>query len=607
MSCCKLNIGLGLVASGKRNIRPGTEYEQYFDTSKLNRKDKVVLYGTNFDTLDKMKDIVRKTLEDTKKISPVLKDGTIEVTCKNIWNFLYKHVQYVKDNPNFEELRRPLRTWADRKGDCDCYSIFISSVLTNMGISHALRMAAYKNDFQHVYVIVPKKEKANLDVRSNYYVIDPVTDRYDYEVSYSKKFDKHMKMPIRYLDGIDDFAHKPAHSLFAESQIHIPFGQEFNNVGVNGLGQLIDDELSIARDFLKRTKLHLENTLKTIKQNPKSVALVIDDPNQFIKEIELVLAAWDNPIERDKTLNYLAEKETGVNGLNGLFSNMWKGVKTGVSKVSSAVSNAAKWTGNKMSTGAKAVASAAKEAGKAIVRYNPLSLAIRGGLQIAFSKNLFYISEKLGYGYYTDTQAKSIGIDLNVLKQYRERLERVKKIWKGLQGKPGVLRSAIMEGHNHGANKRKRPNINRFTIYKNPLNGVLGEPVTMATTGAASGVIATIVAFLKNLDMKDLFNKGKEVAKTAIRSKVDQTIQNKMSRTTTPDYQVKIKPASMQVENNAVVPKSGTDATPLILLGGLGLTAIALMSGGNDNKRIKKTKNKSLSGTSRRAIEMVIC
>lgn len=173
-----------MVASGKRNIKSGAEYEKYF-TSKPNGKEvELIADGDVYETLDLMKNIVNQTLDQTKAISQVLKGKSVKETCENIWNFLYNHVQYTKDNPSREQLRTPIRTWKDRlKGvDCDCYSIFISSVLSNLGIAHNFRMAAYKEDFQHVYVV------------ASGYVIDPVVDKFNYEVPYSKKHDHKMKI-----------------------------------------------------------------------------------------------------------------------------------------------------------------------------------------------------------------------------------------------------------------------------------------------------------------------------------------------------------------------------------------------------------------------------
>lgn len=182
-----------MVASGKRSIKDGLKYAKYFTDKPEGNEVVLMPEGDVYDTLKLMKQIVDKTIIQTKAISKVLKGSTTEETAKNIWEFLYHNVQYKKDHASREQLRTPARAWKDRKAgvDCDCYSIFISSILTNLGIAHSFRMAAYKDDFQHVYVVVPKS--GSLASRNNYWVIDPVVDRFNYEVPFSKKHDQ--KMP----------------------------------------------------------------------------------------------------------------------------------------------------------------------------------------------------------------------------------------------------------------------------------------------------------------------------------------------------------------------------------------------------------------------------
>jgi hypothetical protein len=284
MNLFPLTGRLGLTASGPRTIKSGKQYEKYFDTSKLMHTDKVVLEGTTYDTLDKMASIVHETLDDTKAISEVLQGASVQQTARNIWQFLYDHIDYVQDDTNFEELRRPLRTWHDRKGDCDCYSIFISSVLTNLGIDHAFRMAGYKDDFQHVYVIIPTGAGSD-----DYIVVDPVLNAFNQEEPYSKKYDKHMKMPIKYLNGVDDdilFAQPQA----STPQVHYPYGYEFVSLGKNGLGMTQDPAL-LASDFLARVRSHLINTYNELERSGA-------DP-LFQQEIDQVLQVWENPVQRD--------------------------------------------------------------------------------------------------------------------------------------------------------------------------------------------------------------------------------------------------------------------------------------------------------------------
>jgi hypothetical protein len=194
-------MNLGLVANSKRTIRSGAEYNGLF-TEKAQGKEITLLEDGNvYDTLVQMQKIVDATLGQTKAIAKKLEGGSLEATCRNIWNFLYYHVQYKKDHPLREQLRTPVRTWKDRTSgvDCDCYSIFISSVLTNLNIGHSFRMAGYKGDFQHVYVIVPNG--------NSHITIDPVVNQFNHEATFSKKHDR--KMKVTALNGLGECNTKP--------------------------------------------------------------------------------------------------------------------------------------------------------------------------------------------------------------------------------------------------------------------------------------------------------------------------------------------------------------------------------------------------------------
>lgn len=186
--------GLGLVANSKRKIKNGLAFNKFFNLKEV-KGDEVTLIanGSVYDTLTEMKKMATRYKGQTKFISEKLKADSIEQSLNNLWDFLYTHVQYKKDHPLREQLRTPIRTWKDRQTgvDCDCYSIFISTVLKNWNIPHAFRMAAYSADFQHVYVVVPTD--GSLKFRNDYVVIDPVADRFNYEAPFTKKYDTSWK------------------------------------------------------------------------------------------------------------------------------------------------------------------------------------------------------------------------------------------------------------------------------------------------------------------------------------------------------------------------------------------------------------------------------
>ncbi|PTB98010.1 hypothetical protein C9994_00185 [Marivirga lumbricoides] len=171
----------------KRYIKLGNEFNRLIPRSII--RDEVIRPAGKaklHHTINLIREIVPETKADTRLLAQHLKGQTIRETCRNIWNFVYNHIQYARDKAGIEQVRRPSRTWADRrKGvDCDCYSVFISSILTNLNIPHQLRITKYggKPNFQHIYPIVTLGNGA-------YITLDCVTDYFDFEVPYSDVMD----------------------------------------------------------------------------------------------------------------------------------------------------------------------------------------------------------------------------------------------------------------------------------------------------------------------------------------------------------------------------------------------------------------------------------
>ena len=145
------------VTSGYRSIKDGSRFNAYFPPP--DERDRVIINdGEVTDTVELMEKVVWKYLDDTKRIAPLLQRSSTIETCQAIWEFVYQFIQYKLDKRGLEQLRRPARSWAERSTgvDCDCMSIFVSSILTNLQIPHSFRITKYSADsWQHVYVIVP--------------------------------------------------------------------------------------------------------------------------------------------------------------------------------------------------------------------------------------------------------------------------------------------------------------------------------------------------------------------------------------------------------------------------------------------------------------------
>lgn len=141
--------------------------------------------------------VVSETLFHTTGISRLLKGNSIKETCQRIWDFVYTHINYRKDEDGKEQVRSPARAWHDRyQGvDCDCYTVFISSILSNLRVPHFLRIVKYSgNNYSHIYPVVSLFGK---DI-----ILDCVVDRFNYEEPFTQK--KDFTMDLNYLNGVPE-------------------------------------------------------------------------------------------------------------------------------------------------------------------------------------------------------------------------------------------------------------------------------------------------------------------------------------------------------------------------------------------------------------------
>lgn len=179
-------------------VKPGFEYDHYFPKAKLITITKKK-GATVADTILLIPVVVNETLFHTKRFAQEeMQDDTLEKTCKNIWQFVFDHIAYKKDEEGKEQVRSPARAWHDRGNiqgvDCDCYTVFISSILSNLNIKHKLRITKYSEDhFQHIYPIVPIGDGRHI-------TIDCVVKSFDYEEPYTEK--KDTNMDLEYLNGV---------------------------------------------------------------------------------------------------------------------------------------------------------------------------------------------------------------------------------------------------------------------------------------------------------------------------------------------------------------------------------------------------------------------
>jgi hypothetical protein len=551
---------LGIV-SGPRNTQNGKKFNHL-----IKRADGQEIYlknGNVIETVENCIDLIASHHREVEDLARTLKGSSLKETCRNIFNFSYTYLQYHKDDDGTEQLRTPARSWLDgqikfkQKGnlsagiDCDDYSIFVGSLLKNFGIPFKLRITKYdgKKNFQHIYVVVPAvgdsedepSSRAASDLINNNspdeIIIDPVLSKFDYQKPYSfEKSDFNMSpmqmvagirgidgltgdtslgLPIYVLSGLDLAGGRQVQEDYAEL-MSIVSGIDFEDA-INGLGDAEDATLRYlirTRDFLLKNK------------DNKDKMAHIQNPEQFISMLDQAIKFWNTP-QRDAVLDKLAdiEEKLAENGLIKYDSEAIQGLSEldeldemdGLGRKKRRKGRffkAIKKVGQK-------VGKVAKKVVKAIVRFNPLTIAIRGGLLAALRLNMFGIAKKLQYAYLPDGLAAKYKLDPAQHAKLKKTHGKIKKLFKGLQGKEANLRKAILKGA-----KQKSPDFSLKGIegligeLKSLESmgelaelGNLGVVATAASVSAASGVLAKIGSWLKPI--KNLFSRNKNKNSTS--------------------------------------------------------------------------------------------
>ena len=425
-------------AQKKRNIKNGEEYSHLFpkaeNTFSTIRSNANVTHTVAF-----IPKVVNETLDHTKKIAQLLKANSTYETCSNIWHFVYQHIAYKKDQEGYEQIRSPARTWHDRKKgvDCDCYSVFISSILTNCKIPHILRITKYHRDyFQHIYpvVVASPQKRGEKEI-----VMDCVTDQFNYEVPYSVK--KDYPMDLQYLNGIDGEDLEELGKLFGRKKAGMP--------------------VATKNQRAQKKKASLLARLKPKKGTKKPSSI----PGQA----------------KPKKKGFLKKVLNKVN------------------------------------------------------RVNPATILLRNGILAAMKLNVKNIAKRLRWSYLSPEQAAQKGIDLQKFQRLVATRQKLEKIFYGAGGNEKNLKKAMLGGKGNkdkavaGLDGFSFAGIEYMSVYT-PLPqllgpeiyytenvegfeglGQLGEPITLASIAAAMGVLAGIVASLKQIG--DIFPKNSKASK----------------------------------------------------------------------------------------------
>ncbi len=184
-------LGYSPVSAIERPINDCSKFDKYF--KKPQGKTKTVSDSIEAEnTVDLMIKVIKKDAHLIKDFSERFRAKTVKETSKKIFDFVYNCLKYNIEKG--EQLKNPLVSYdlAQRKArefykqngyyhpdysvDCDDISIFIGSILYNLGIPFNLRLAGYSapNSYQHVYIVAVDHDGSEI-------IIDPVYWKFNEE------------------------------------------------------------------------------------------------------------------------------------------------------------------------------------------------------------------------------------------------------------------------------------------------------------------------------------------------------------------------------------------------------------------------------------------
>lgn len=534
------------ITSGYRTIQNGSKYNHLFP--KVDFVDEVLIEdGEVDDTVELMMKVVGTYLNDTKELAKQLKQKSDTKTCEAIWNFIYSYIQYKLDKKGLEQLRRPARAWAERETgvDCDCMSIFTSSILTNLNIPHSFRITRYSElHWQHVYVVA--------HLTTGDYIIDGVISAPNYEKPYTEKIDFPMN-----LNGIKVAV---LHGTNSNDHFNAVFAPE-----LSGPSNSSNSEL----DNLYQ---HLITTRNAIAQNP-SIISTVDDPKAFLKMLDYAIQYWYTD-KRDEALAVLSKNEEALNLRNGYSINGYDedeleglgelgSLKSFFTKVKKTVQK----VGDKIGQGAKAVV-------KGVIRFNPVSIAARNGFLLALKLDVKKMASKLKWGYATKEQAAKKGISEAQWNKSKDALAKVERLFADkLQGKREALKNAMLKG--------RAGNLNGI-VEEMDFAG-LGEPVTMAAAIASATPI--IVATVDILKKSGLVGANENIDPNAIAAEISKNPE--ILDTVTDEQDAKSSDNSKEVSTiDKLLNLAKNNPIPTAIgIGVVGFGAYKLFSGGTPKSK----------------------
>lgn len=508
-------------------------------------------------------EVILKSVKDNyhafENFANAIKGNNLQQTAYNIWHFLKTEIIYKKDKPNYEEVKTGQRLLYDKTGDCEDFSIFVASVLKALGYEPFFYVVAFSgnSNYGHIYVGVKN------------IIIDGVM------TVYGKHPENITKYKIIHLDGSEkDYIGSPK----IKKNISGMIVQQLSGLSSDESDQFID---TLYNHFKNQEKLNGLNEVEQDNFNRVKFIKMLEGPHRefFTDMMPAMAGIGDDMIpyfhdeqtakEADEFLNdYL--KDYSLNGLGSLWSWLKKKKKKFTHWAHQKQKKFINWShkvGQKLKKGIKKTWHKVKHIAKKVAKFVvKVSLApARAPFLLLMRLNFLYWSSKLYVGYLNLSQAKKNHLNLKEWKKVVHAREKFERFWKKIGGNIKVLRTAIMKG-------------GKKTAYKKYGLKGLGVVATAASATAASGILAVIARFFKNVVWGNLKKAGSwavKKVKKLVTKKLHQTQQGGQQQQgghkIIPGYNIKSDDTP-----TPPAPSGGSSMTPLLIGGGL-LAAFMLM------------------------------
>lgn len=318
----------------------------------------------DYDTQDIIKLMLwgdKRVKEDTTEFAKLI--SPTKAGMKNLFYFLVENIRYKKDPPKAQWVKSPAKLWSDKAGDCKSFTLFITSVLQNIGVPYIMRFVSYSRinkTPKHVYPVAIIKGKE--------VPIDPVYflqegGQFGTEKIFYHKKDHKMKPGLSFISGTIGTAEETEQLLdvIVDIEKNIPDSILKDDVTQMTEGQLQRRLMGERLEIVAKQQLNpvAANKFKFAAQLVRTgdinrISAIGDTKTQntvleFIRKTQNLQApAFDAPVLRIKLPNSAAINGF-LNKVGDFFKRIGKGAVDGVKKAGQAVGNAFKKAWQKLS------------------------------------------------------------------------------------------------------------------------------------------------------------------------------------------------------------------------------------------------------------------